>query len=112
MVISWSKLKLTSVAMKIIAINTQTNRADTVVNAIAQCVHFERLIKYSISLLWAILSFLGPSCKILYRCTILESIVDITAKIAAITVSKNAGATASRITVATSENSIMYFYFH
>ena len=94
-VISWSKLKLTSVAIKIIAINTHTNRAETVVNAIAQCVHLERLIKYSISLLCSILSFLEPSFNILYRSTILESLVAITAKIAPIPVSRKAGATAS-----------------
>ena len=94
-VISWSKLKLTSVAIKIIAINTQTKRADTVVNAIAQCVHLERLIRYSISFLCSILSFLGPSFNILYRSTILESLVAMTAKIAPMPVSKKAGATAS-----------------
>ena len=66
----WSNSKVTSVAINIIAINKQMNKAEAVVNAIAQCVHLDLRSNEFSSLYISDVFLFVPSLSTLKRSTI------------------------------------------
>ena len=89
-----SRLKLISVAINIMAIKTQTKRADIVVSKIAIWVHQARQSNDFNSPTLSFINRFSPSLITLKRSTIRDRRVDITVRIAPMPVSRKAGATA------------------